>query len=75
MNLGVYFYYISREGETCILAVNNLPQYIDGMFPQTITNTAFDYRVVLLKDSTTKLIELKNQSWNYHFMRSFAFDT
>lgn len=60
---------LGPKGEVCILAVNQPPERIDGMFPPVQTKECYDYKAIILSKGNTKEVLLKNQKWNYHFIQ------
>ncbi|MEH7081261.1 hypothetical protein V7139_00760 [Neobacillus drentensis] len=60
---------IGPRGEICILAVNKVPEYIDGMFPPVQTADRHEYKAIILNKGHKKEVILKNQKWNYHYIQ------
>ena len=60
---------LGPRGEICILAVQNVPELIDGMFPPTKTKEKYHYKIIIRYQDGTRHIELNNQNWNYHFVQ------
>ena len=60
---------LGPKNEICILAIQNIPELIDGSFPPTKTKEKNDYRVIIHDQDGKKIIELNNQNWNYHFVQ------
>lgn len=65
---------IGPRGEICILAVNKVPEYIDGMFPPVQTADGHDYKAIILSKGHKKEVIVKNQKWNYHFIQPMEND-
>ncbi|WP_078553748.1 hypothetical protein [Bacillus alkalicellulosilyticus] len=60
---------LGPRGEVCILAVNDIPGRIDGMFPPVKTTEQYDYKVIIDMNFHKQIVEIKNQRWNYHFVQ------
>lgn len=62
---------ISIGADNCyyVLTVNNVPERVDGMFPQTQTTTLQNYRIIKVQWDNVYVIDIGNQKWNYHFVQ------
>jgi hypothetical protein len=60
---------LGPKNEICILAVQKIPELIDGMFPPVKTKEKIHYRVIIHSQDGKRIINLNNQRWNYHFVQ------
>ncbi|MCX7748205.1 MAG: hypothetical protein N2645_15165 [Clostridia bacterium] len=60
---------IGADNGYYVLAVNNVPKRIDGMFQQTQTSTQHDYKVITVQYDNVYTVNIDNQEWNYHFVQ------
>ncbi len=65
---------IGPNGEICILAVNKVPERINGMFPPVQTTQAYNYKALIFSKEHCKEVVLKKQKWNYNFIQSIEKD-
>jgi hypothetical protein len=60
--------------EICILTVKDTPERKENMFPLTVTPTPQQYRVLLITPYKTKVFEINNVNWNFHFAQPIEDD-
>lgn len=60
---------IGPRGEPCLLLTKEQPPLHQGMFPQTVTEEAYDYKIVILREAGKQVLHLPNEHWNYHFVQ------
>jgi hypothetical protein len=58
---------LGPRNEICILTIKNTPERTDNMFPLTITSTPQQYQVLLITPYKTKIIEINDVNWNFHY--------
>lgn len=60
---------IGPKNELCTLYVSQIPGLLDGMFPQSKTETEYDYKICVFSNDYEISVDFKNQKWNYHFLQ------
>jgi hypothetical protein len=60
--------------DVCSLFINQRPERIDGMFPQTTTEEVYTYKVIIKKFEAERRLIIYDQSWNYHFVQTIDED-
>ncbi|WP_376869822.1 hypothetical protein [Bhargavaea changchunensis] len=58
---------IGAQGEFCVLLTEHVPDYIDGMFPPTVTEESRTYRGIVIRDGSKQIHDFPGEKWNYHF--------
>lgn len=60
---------IGHENDIFVLLAEEQPLLIDGSFPATVTEKNYRYQVIHLKDGHKKVLDLPNETWNYHYIQ------
>ncbi|MFZ5987722.1 MAG: hypothetical protein ACOYWZ_11435 [Bacillota bacterium] len=60
---------IGADNGYYILAVNNIPSRINGMFPQIQTSTLHNYKVLIVQWDNVYTVNIDNKKWNYHLVQ------
>jgi hypothetical protein len=57
-----------------ILAIDNVPERINGMFVQIQTSTLHNYKVIIVQWDNVYTLNIDNQKWNYHYVQPIGDD-
>ncbi|WHT47302.1 hypothetical protein QNH10_13940 [Sporosarcina thermotolerans] len=60
---------IGHHNDVFVLLAEEIPPLINGSFPSTVTEKSYSYHVVHLKDGKKNVIQLPEETWNYHFIQ------
>lgn len=60
---------IGHHNDVFILLAEKQPPLINGMFPATVTEQAYSYQVIHLKDGKKTVLHLPEETWNYHYVQ------
>ncbi|WP_339250267.1 hypothetical protein NSQ43_11335 [Sporosarcina sp. FSL W8-0480] len=65
---------IGHHNDVFVLLAQEIPPLINGSFPATVTEKSYSYHVVHLKDGNKNVIDLPEETWNYHFLQPIEDD-
>ncbi|MFJ7648645.1 hypothetical protein ACIQ1H_13980 [Lysinibacillus sp. NPDC097279] len=60
---------LGHENDVFVLLKEEQIPLIDGCFPETVTEQSYRYQVIHLKDGQKKVLDLPNETWNYHYIQ------
>ena len=60
---------IGHHNDVFVLLAKEQPPLINGMFPATVTEKAYHYHVIHLKDGQKTVLHLPKETWNYHHVQ------
>ncbi len=60
---------IGHSNDVFVLLAKEQPPLINGMFPATVTEKAYSYQVIHLKDNQKTVLHLPEENWNYHYVQ------
>ena len=60
---------IGPRNEYCVLLTKEHPPLLQGSFPQTVTEEAYAYKVVIFGEGGKRILDLPEERWNYHYVQ------